>query len=61
MSESRIEPGFRSALYDDLLRRFAAAVRASQLYAREHPLLGRSVEGLLAALRPLLRNLRSEK
>ena len=56
MSESRIEPGFRSALYDDLLRRFAAGVRASQLYAREHPLLGRSVEGLLAALRPLLQS-----
>ncbi|MDQ3487486.1 MAG: HD-GYP domain-containing protein [Acidobacteriota bacterium] len=56
MSEPRLEPSFRPALYDDVLRRFAAGVRASQLYAREHPLLARSVEGLLAALRPLLQS-----
>ena len=41
------------ALYDDLLRRFASGVRAAQLYAADHPLLGRNVEGLLAALKAL--------
>ena len=55
MTEPRIEPpASRSAQYDDVLRRFAAGVRASQLYSREHPLLARSVEGLVAALKPLL-------
>ena len=36
--------------YDELLRRFASGVRASQLYAHDHPLIGRNVEGLLAVL-----------
>ena len=54
MTEPRTESASRSAQYDDVLRRFAAGVRASQLYAREHPLLGRNVDGLLAALKPLL-------
>jgi putative nucleotidyltransferase with HDIG domain len=49
-----MEPASRSAQYDDVLRRFAAGVRASQLYSRGHPLLGRSVDGLLVALNPLL-------
>jgi len=40
--------------YEEVLRRFASGVRAGQLYAREHPLLARSVEGLLAGLKPLL-------
>jgi putative nucleotidyltransferase with HDIG domain len=44
----------RVAQYEEVLRRFASGVRAGQLYAREHPLLGRSVEGLIAALKPLL-------
>ena len=39
--------------YDEVLRRFASGVRAAQLYAREHPLLARNVDGLLAALKPL--------
>lgn len=43
----------RLALYDDLLRRLAAAVRAAQLYAADHPLLGRSQESLLATLQSL--------
>ena len=36
--------------YDELLRRFASGVRAAQLYAADHPLVGRNVEGLLAIL-----------
>jgi hypothetical protein len=43
----------RAAHYDELLRRFASGVRAAQLYAAEHPLLGRNVDGLVAALRAL--------
>ena len=39
--------------YDELLRRFASGVRAAQLYAQDHPLIGRNVEGLLTALKPL--------
>lgn len=56
MMEPRSDAASRSAQYDDLLRRFAAGVRASQLYAREHPLLARSVAGLIAALQPHLRS-----
>lgn len=44
----------RVAQYDEVLRRFASGVRAAQLYARDHPLVGKNVEGLLAALKPLL-------
>ena len=44
----------RTGQYDEILRRFAAAVRAAQLYAREHPLVGRSVDGLIDALKPIL-------
>ena len=47
------EPSNRAAVYDELLRRFASAVRAAQLYASNHPLLARNVEGLLAALKSL--------
>jgi putative nucleotidyltransferase with HDIG domain len=43
----------RLALYEELLRRFASGVRAAQLYSPDHPLLGRNVEGLIAALRAL--------
>jgi len=43
----------RAAIYDELLRRFASGTRAAQLYAADHPLLGRNVEGLLAALKTL--------
>jgi putative nucleotidyltransferase with HDIG domain len=41
------------AHYDELLRRFAAGVRAAQLYAADHPLLARNVEGLVGALNAL--------
>jgi putative nucleotidyltransferase with HDIG domain len=43
----------RVAHYDDLLRRFASGVRAAQLYAADHPLISRNVEGLLAVLKAL--------
>jgi putative nucleotidyltransferase with HDIG domain len=43
----------RVAQYDELLRRFASGVRAAQLYASDHPLIGRNVEGLLAVLKML--------
>jgi putative nucleotidyltransferase with HDIG domain len=39
--------------YEELLRRFASGVRAAQLYAPDHPLVGRNVEGLLAVLKVL--------
>src|SRR3954463_4025884 len=44
----------RIGQYDEILRRFASGVRAAQLYARDHPLVARSVDGLVAALKPLL-------
>src|SRR5215218_6555904 len=43
----------RSGYYEELLRRFASGVRAAQLYAADHPLLGRNVGGLMAALKVL--------
>jgi putative nucleotidyltransferase with HDIG domain len=43
----------RVAQYDELLRRVASGVRAAQLYAADHPLIGRNVEGLLAVLKSL--------
>ena len=49
------EPVSRTALYEELLRRFASGVRASQLYAPDHPLVGRNIDGLLAALNVLHR------
>jgi putative nucleotidyltransferase with HDIG domain len=44
---------------EELLRRFASGVRAAQLYSPDHPLVGRNVEGLLAALKPLQQHLPS--
>jgi putative nucleotidyltransferase with HDIG domain len=43
----------RIALYDELLRRFASGVRAAQLYASDHPLLARNVEGVVTVLKSL--------
>jgi putative nucleotidyltransferase with HDIG domain len=43
----------RVAIYEELLRRFASGTRAAQLYASDHPLLGRNVDGLLEALKTL--------
>jgi putative nucleotidyltransferase with HDIG domain len=54
MTDPRAESGSKPAQYEEVLRRFAAGVRAAQLYAREHSLVARNVDGLLAALKPLL-------
>jgi hypothetical protein len=43
----------RSQLADDLLRRFAAAVRAAQLYSKGHPIIARNLSSLSAALQLL--------
>jgi putative nucleotidyltransferase with HDIG domain len=43
----------RFALYEEVLRRFASGARAAQLYAADHPLLARNVDGLLGALKTL--------
>jgi putative nucleotidyltransferase with HDIG domain len=45
--------------YEELLRRIASGVRAAQLYASDHPLVGRNVEGLQAALAALHQQLPS--
>ena len=47
------DPAARLAIYEELLRRFASGTRAAQLYASDHPLLGRNVDGLLAGLKTL--------
>jgi putative nucleotidyltransferase with HDIG domain len=47
------DPLSRSTLYEDLLRRIASGVRAAQLYAPDHPLVSRNMEGLMASLRQL--------
>ena len=52
--EPRADTASKVAQYEEVLRRMASGVRAGQLYAREHPLLGKSVDGLLAGLKPLL-------
>jgi putative nucleotidyltransferase with HDIG domain len=43
----------RLALYEDLLRRIASGVRSAQLYAPDHPLVARNMEGLITVLRQL--------
>jgi putative nucleotidyltransferase with HDIG domain len=43
----------RFQLADELLRRFAAALRSSQLYSKGHPIIGRNLEQLSAALQLL--------
>ena len=45
----------RLPLYDDLARRFASALRGTQLYAADHPLIVRNLEALLDALEQLLK------
>ena len=44
----------RLVQYEEVLRRFASGVRGAQLYARDHPLIAKNVDGLLSALKPLL-------
>jgi putative nucleotidyltransferase with HDIG domain len=43
----------RVQLADELLRRLAAALRAAQLYSSGHPIIGRNVEALSAAVQLL--------
>jgi putative nucleotidyltransferase with HDIG domain len=43
----------RVALYEDLLRRVAAGVRAAQLYAPDHPLVARNMAALVTGLATL--------
>jgi putative nucleotidyltransferase with HDIG domain len=43
----------RAAMYEDLLRRVAAGVRAAQLYAPDHPLVSRNMTALVAGLNAL--------
>jgi putative nucleotidyltransferase with HDIG domain len=43
----------RIALSEEVIRRLASGVRAAQLYAPDHPLVVRNVEGLLAGLEAL--------
>jgi putative nucleotidyltransferase with HDIG domain len=43
----------RFQLADELLRRFAAALRSTQLYSKGHPIIGRNLEALSAAIQLL--------
>jgi putative nucleotidyltransferase with HDIG domain len=43
----------RFQLADELLRRFAAAVRSAQLYSTGHPIIGRNLESFAAAVRSI--------
>ena len=43
----------RFQLADELLRRFAAALRSSQLYSKGHPIIGRNLEQLTSAIQLL--------
>ena len=47
------EPTSRLPLYDDLVRRFASAIRGAQLYAPNHPLIARNLEALRTTLAQL--------
>jgi putative nucleotidyltransferase with HDIG domain len=53
MTDHASDATARVAVHEELLRRFASGSRAAQLYAADHPLLGRNVEGLLASLKAL--------
>jgi putative nucleotidyltransferase with HDIG domain len=43
----------RQQLADEILRRFAAALRSSQLYSTGHPIIARNLEGLTTAMQLL--------
>jgi putative nucleotidyltransferase with HDIG domain len=49
----------RVGQYEELVRRFASGVRAAQLYAPDHPLVGRNIESLVAVLKGLHQHLPS--
>src|SRR5207247_8872409 len=46
-------PSPRQQLADELLRRFSAALRSSQLYSAGHPIIARNLEGLTTAIQLL--------
>ena len=46
-------PSPRQQLADELLRRFSAALRSSQLYSAGHPIIARNLEGLTTAVQLL--------
>jgi putative nucleotidyltransferase with HDIG domain len=48
-----LDPNTRYQLSDDLLRRFGAVLRGTQLYSREHPIVTRNLDALNEALRVL--------
>jgi len=48
-----LDPNTRYQLFDDLLRRFGAALRGTQLYSRDHPIVVRNLDALNDALRVL--------
>ena len=54
-----IDHSRRVQLADDLLRRFAAAVRGAQLYSGAHPLVGRNIAALADAIGAWLGHQRS--
>ena len=43
----------RLQLADELLRRFSASLRSAQLYSKGHPIIGRNLEQLSAAIQIL--------
>jgi len=43
----------RQQLADELLRRFAAALRSGQLYSKSHPIIARNLELLTTAVQQL--------
>ncbi len=45
-----MSPAPRQQLADELLRRFAAAIRSAQLYSAGHPIITRNLEGLSLAV-----------
>src|SRR5207247_1886436 len=48
-----MSPAPRQQLADELLRRFAAALRSTQLYSPGHPIIGRNLEALSTAIQLL--------
>jgi putative nucleotidyltransferase with HDIG domain len=48
-----LDPNTRYQLSDDLLRRFGAVLRGTQLYSREHPIVTRNLDALNEAVRVL--------
>ena len=46
-------PAPRAQLADELLRRFAATIRSSQLYAKGHPIVARNLESLVAVVQSM--------